>query len=531
MAEQAVDLRSAFSVLKRRKRVLMWAALVGAGAGVALGVVQPPQYVSQTEVLLPPGKGLDGQPAARDADTEVRIVSSDVVMQPAGQATSPALSLAEVAERVDVSATTDDVIEIRASGPTAEQARALAQAMGNATVAYVDSARNTLSGAQRAVLADRRRDLQASLRSVNLEMRKTQARLDGDGGDTNEPGSRADAAALAQLTAQQSSLLLQLDDVKDSTEQAMAGSAATVIERATPPTRPGLVRLVLVSAGSGLVASVVLLALLLTLFAKRDKRLRYRDDMADAIGSRVVASVRTEAGRNAAGWTSVFERYSPRDSDAWALRQILHQVVLHERSFDFEPDRPLEPEDFSQSTSILVVSIAGDQRGLAVGPQLASYTASLGVATRLIAGQAHESAAALWAACSHARAHDQARPHLSVATSAETGGGDFTVVLAVVDRTTPVLHHELPRTTATVLSVAAGTATADELARVAVAADEDNRKFDGIVVADRDDLDPTTGRLLRSERWREVPLPTLLTGTDGLDADEPPEENTRGGVA
>jgi capsular polysaccharide biosynthesis protein len=530
VAEQTIDLRSAFSVLKRRKKVLAWAALAGAAAGLALAVVQPPQYVSKTQVLLPPGQEGGGQ-AARDAETEVRIVRSEAVLRPAGKAAAPELSLAELGSRVEVNAPTDDVIEVRASGPTPDEARDLSEAMATAIVAYVDGARSNLSGAQRAVLADRQRQLSASLSSVNQQIKRTQSRLDRDGGNTATAGARADAAALAQLTAQQSSLLLQLDDVKDKAEQAMGGAAATVIEHATPAERPGLVRLLLVSAGAGLVAAAVLAALLLTLFAKRDHRLRYRDDIADAMGSRVVASVRSVPGRNVAGWTSVLERYAPSDSDAWALRQVLHHVVLHERSFDLEPESPLGSEHIQPSSSILLVSIAGDPGAIAVGPQLASYAASLGVPTRLVVGQPHESAAALWAACSHARVRGEVRPNLTVASSWDPGGGDLTIVLAVVDRTMPVLHHDLPRTTATVMSVASGTTTADELARVAVAADEDGRKFDGIVVADRDDLDPTTGRLLRSERWREVPLPTLLTGTDGLDPDTTQVPTTRGGVA
>ena len=51
------------------------------------------------------------------------------------------------------------------------------------------------------------------------------------------------------------------------------------------------------------------------------------------------------------------------------------------------------------------------------------------------------------------------------------------------------------RTTATVLGVSAGAATAEQLARVAASAAADGRDIAGILVADPDPADHTTGRL------------------------------------
>ena len=51
------------------------------------------------------------------------------------------------------------------------------------------------------------------------------------------------------------------------------------------------------------------------------------------------------------------------------------------------------------------------------------------------------------------------------------------------------------RATATVLGVSAGAATAEQLARVAASAAADGRDIAGILVADPDPADHTTGRL------------------------------------
>ena len=68
------------------------------------------------------------------------------------------------------------------------------------------------------------------------------------------------------------------------------------------------------------------------------------------------------------------------------------------------------------------------------------------------------------------------------------------VVVAVVDGRNPQVPATM-RTTATLLGVSAGAATADQLARVAISAASDGREITGILVANPDSDDATTGRL------------------------------------
>ncbi len=69
------------------------------------------------------------------------------------------------------------------------------------------------------------------------------------------------------------------------------------------------------------------------------------------------------------------------------------------------------------------------------------------------------------------------------------------------------------RTTATVLGVSAGAVTAEQLARVAASAAADGRDIAGILVADPDPADHTTGRLPQLARPAHRRTPTRLTGT------------------
>ena len=67
-------------------------------------------------------------------------------------------------------------------------------------------------------------------------------------------------------------------------------------------------------------------------------------------------------------------------------------------------------------------------------------------------------------------------------------------------------------TTSTVLGVSSGAATAEQLAQVAVSADADGREIIGILVADPEPTDHTTGRIPQLSRSAHRRLPTRLTG-------------------
>jgi hypothetical protein len=88
----------------------------------------------------------------------------------------------------------------------------------------------------------------------------------------------------------------------------------------------------------------------------------------------------------------------------------------------------------------------------------------------------------------------------------------LTVVVAVVDGQAPQVAHT-SQTTATVLGVSAGVATAEQLARVAASAAVAGHDIIGILVADPDPADTTTGRLPQLDRPAHRIRPTRMTGT------------------
>jgi hypothetical protein len=165
------------------------------------------------------------------------------------------------------------------------------------------------------------------------------------------------------------------------------------------------------------------------------------------------------------------------------------------------------------------VSLAADPGALALGPQLAVYAASLGIPTTLVIGPTSDGNAAvtLRTACSEwAQGPSGRQGNLRVTVAREDGTADvprgtmLAVVVAVVDGERPRVDDMMP-TTATVLGVSAGVATAEQLARTAISAAADEREVVGLLIANPEPGDHTTGRIPQLTRPVSR-MPSRITG-------------------
>ena len=528
MSDQITDLRSTVTVLHRRRRVLAATAAVGLVLGTTYVMVQPPPLTSTTLVLLP--APTEAQTSSIDVATQVRIALSATVLGAAGETVEPALTARSVDRMVEVSAATDQLIEIDATSAQASQAQTLSQAVGDAYVAHIQA---TARAANSGVLADlqvRADSLQAQITALQDQISSTTGRQQEVEPDSAD--GRREAQLLAGLQTEQADLSLQLDKVKDEIatsgpEESSASSAsagASVIQPATTATGPSTARRLLVWAPLGALICTVLAIAVLLATARRDPRVGLRDEIADAVGSPVLAAVRSRPQSSVAGWSTLLETYEATPVESWAFRQVLRGMVPADREQDSKGE-PRAGGKVDHPQSITMVSLSGDGRGLAVGPQLAAFASSLGIATRLVTAVGHDRAATLWAACAADRTAPP-RPGLFVGEVLDGEAIDLTIILVVVDRRQPDLG-DAPTAAATVLSVAAATATEQELARVAVAVDDAGRRIDGIVVADPDRTDRTSGRRTMDERSRQVALPMRLTGIGTSDVTTGDHNRTR----
>lgn len=510
MTKRATDLRSIGATLRRRSRVLITAALVGLALGIAYVLLLPPPLTSTALVLLPTPALAESTNS--DVDTQVQIALSATVLERAGQAVVPALSPRSVKDMVAISAPTNQLIKIEATSAKAVEAQTLSQAVADSYVGYVSNTAREVTSAALADLKVRRDQLQAQIRQLQNEIAATTKRQREL--NPNSAEGIKEAQLSAELRTQQADLSVQVDKVEDkiATGGPVASSATggtSVIQKATEATgHSTLVRLLFWGALGALVCTILAAAVLLVA-ARRDPRVRLRDEIADAVGSPVLAAVHSQPQRSVAGWSTLLETYEATPVESWAFRHVLRGLAPPERNgASRAPGKVVHPH------SVTVVSLSGDEQGVAIGPQLATYAASLGIRTRLATTAGHESAAALWAACSADRAP---RPGLNIGEVQNQEMIDLTVMLVVIARNKP--EFNAPASAATILSVAAGAATEQDLARVAVALDDADRRIDGIVVADPDQTDRTSGRHTMDERTRRPAVPVRLTGLASSQSD------------
>jgi capsular polysaccharide biosynthesis protein len=282
-----------------------------------------------------------------------------------------------------------------------------------------------------------------------------------------------------------------------------------MIEPGTNATRTALSTRLLLYGGLGALGGLLIGSIIALSIDRSDRKLWERDAIADAIGVPVLASVPVAHPSSAAGWMKLLEGYDPGAVHGWSLRKALQHLDL----LDLKGGR---------GASLTVLSLSSDSGAVALGPQLAVFASSLGIPTVLIVvpQQDTNATATLCAACTVKPVISSGSGQLRVAVGNDNEdedagsphGAALTIVVAVVDDQTPQVNHVM-RTTATVLGIAAGVATAEQLARVAVSAAADGRDIAGIIVADPDSADQTTGRLPHQARPMQRRPPTRRTGT------------------
>jgi hypothetical protein len=297
---------------------------------------------------------------------------------------------------------------------------------------------------------------------------------------------------------------------------------ATIVQPATPNASSKL-RALLITALIGALAGAVLGLLVSIAVGRKDRRLRERDQIAKSIGIPVLASVPVAHPSDAQGWAKLLADYKPPAVYAWQLRTAMDQLGITGRgpgqsrhaSDGLLPDGDRD----AGGVSVAVVSLSSDPGAVALGPQLAAFAASLGIRTALAIGpqQDTKTAATLRAACNGTASASSDLPRSLRLLVSDDGRADgypgaaLTVVVVVVDASAPKMPDTM-RTAAAVIGVSAGKATAEQLARAAMVAAADGREISGILVADPEPTDQTTGRVPHLARPASHRLPNRLRG-------------------
>ena len=361
-----------------------------------------------------------------------------------------------------------------------------------ATDALIAQSAPVLSGALQSIGRG------TSLSELRKEITVTQATgnvLSINATDGTATEAEADANAVAAS-------FLSFIESKNSPVGAVAGR---VFVPATTATSGGAVKQFILYGLIGLVAGALIGLIVAFRKDRGDRRLRTKDQIANSIGLPVLAAMDAENPGDARGWLRLFAEYRPEPVQAWTLRTALAR--LRAVSPGTGPAPGAGPENGSVNgsasgarTTVAVVSRATDSAALAVGPQLAVFASSLGIPTALVvcaesAGEAIAPLRAAAAAWSPASATQAGTLRVIAATGADLAAlpkAALTVIVTASDDAAPRVSQAISGQL-TVLAVSPRLATPEQLARVAAAASDAGGNVVGIMVANPEPDDVTTG--------------------------------------
>ena len=286
----------------------------------------PPMYASSSLVLLPT-KAADPDQMAEQVKTDIRIAKSDSVLAPAARSLRPRMSVEALARHVEVDGR--DAARPGDHGAARRSPGAPRTSPGQwrmRTSAYVTESSSSLSNARRALLTAREKELKETLEKIGGADSRDHSPAPRRG--TAEPPGQGRCDSIGEAdrgTGQARSF--SVDELQGETEEVVQPSGgASIIQEPSPAKRAGLVGRYLGHTMAGVLVALLLAVGVITLLTRRDPRLHFRDDIADAVGSPVIASVHTRTARSVAEWTSLLRDYAPGTVDAWAWRRSLRHI-------------------------------------------------------------------------------------------------------------------------------------------------------------------------------------------------------------
>ena len=329
-------------------------------------------------------------------------------------------------------------------------------------------------------------------RAISLETLRSELQCESPTGGILSISARGGTAAQADATA--NAVAQSYIAYVGSAHSRVGRVQASVLESATSATGTSPIKHLLVDALIGAIVGALIGIIAALAIGRSDRRLRECDEISASIGVPILASFPVSHPKNAAGWTKLLEDHEPGALQGLRLRQALRQLEVVGVNINNGSEKA--------SSSITIVSLSSDPGALALGPQLAVFAASLGIPTTLVVGPQQDATvtATLRTACIAPPPVPSTRPsHLRVTVY---DGSDvdkqsdavLTVVVTVVDDRIPQVDDTI-RTASTVLGVSAGAATAEQLARLVSSAAANGREIVGILVADPEPSDRTSGRI------------------------------------
>jgi hypothetical protein len=367
------------------------------------------------------------------------------------------------------------VLQIAVQASTLGKAERLANAVATNYVAYMAGTANS-SEQLLTQLQDQAAQLTNQVLAEQKQIDAAQARLAVE--PPTSPAGERDTNLFNTLRTEQEQLSVELENVNTQivnaeVTTAQATSATRVLERAEPVPHSDdrIPVVVMLGALAGLVAGCVAAVAL----AGSDRRLRSRDAIAAAIGLSVISSMWAKRCKKVNDWRRLLEHSrTPSPVEVWNARRALYRLI--------------EAAGDAVVVDVRLLAFSGDDAATAAAAKIAGSAAALGMSSRLEIGS-HPGLAG-----PRGREPGTAVVDLKAdsATSTELAGLAANVVLDAIDAANPQVGRSFGTT---LLVVSSGFATSADLARAALAASDAGSPITGVVVANPDPDDNSTGLL------------------------------------
>jgi capsular polysaccharide biosynthesis protein len=466
-------------------------------AGVAFGLLKPQDSTAVALVLLPPSAASTSGTPANDTHTDAVIADSTPVLTAAGAKVSPPVGVAKLRTLVTVRAVSGQILQVQARAPQAGYAEQLANAVASSYVTYTGQLAATSARPQVAALQQQSAQLTKQVNDLQTQIGTVSARIVAEASGSS--AGLQDANLLSSLQSEQSQLSQELNSVTSQISAAqLAVSSTANITRilqtaaAVPADKYGLT----VTAGIvGFTVGCLGSAVFVLVRAQRDRRLRLRDEIAQAAGAPVIVSIEAPSCTTPTAWRELLES-RPRATAEWALRNLLHTLV----------------KDGDQRRAVRVISFAGDVPALSTGPRLAVHAAASGTPTALMPEDPRapddRSLVMLRAAFTGAEPVGRGLPFTVGPNVKGSDAPQLLVSMVVFDGESATLT---PSNTVNLLSISPDCVTADQVAQLALEAADGGSALGGVVMVNPDPSDTTSG-LIATDALRLVPTDAPRNG-------------------
>lgn len=291
MSDDVVRLSVIGQIVRRRWRLLLTLAVLGAVVGAAASLLWPPSYESSSRVLV------QGEPDKAQVLSEAQIAMSLLVLDRAAAGLNWGVAGPGLRDSVTAAVADGNVIEIKATADSPDRARQLADAVTQQYVAFSTELLTKSASASGEVLLPRKDSLLKQIADMNRRISELQGSVGPLYAD-NAQGAAA-RADLQQLSGNRTDAVKELNDLEGRIAKAEGQAAASrenfsIIEPpVAPPTPVTPIRLELVAGGAALAAALGIFVLLAV--RQADRRLRHGSDIAAALGAPVFGTVEAPA--------------------------------------------------------------------------------------------------------------------------------------------------------------------------------------------------------------------------------------------